>query len=104
MLAIPAPAALDGVRLRAQLADAGIVLTVEDLHLVDGRLYFPTLTDEHRGTVEAAVNGHMSRPAAPDPDAEFRKALEGATTVAQIRDALLGKTGPGAEPRRPDGR
>lgn len=37
--------------------------------------------------------------ARPDPNAEFRAALEGATTVAQLRDALLGTTGPGAQPR-----
>lgn len=104
MLTLPAPApeALDGERLRAELAVAGIADV--DVRLVGDELVFPDLAVSHRSMVEGALSRHMSRPGPPDADAEFRQALEAATTVAALRDALLGKTGPGAEPRRPDGR
>jgi hypothetical protein len=53
--------------------------------------------------LQAALDAHT--PAAPvDAEVEFRKALEDATSWQTLRDALLGKAGPGAEPRRPDGR
>jgi hypothetical protein len=39
-------------------------------------------------------------PLRPDPAAEFRKAIEAATSIADLKAALLGTTGPGAEPRR----
>lgn len=34
-----------------------------------------------------------------DPDDEFRKAIEAATSLNGLKAALLGITGPGAEPR-----
>lgn len=34
-------------------------------------------------------------------DREFREAVEKATTIADLKAALLGTRGPGAEPRRP---
>ena len=49
----------------------------------------------------AAVAAHVPPPPPPDPDVEFRAALTAATTVTQLRDALLGKAGPGAQARRP---
>jgi hypothetical protein len=53
-------------------------------------------------TLQAALDAHT--PSAPvDVEAEFRKALEGATSWQTLRDALLGKAGPGAEPRRATG-
>lgn len=51
--------------------------------------------------LQAAIDAHTP-PAKADPDAEFRAALTAATTVAQLRDALLGKAGPGAQARHPD--
>lgn len=106
MLTLPSPGTdrLDGDRLRDQLAEAGVVLGNDDLYLDGDRLVFPTLNDGQRSAVQAALDAHMNRPLPPDPDAEFRKALEAATTLAQIRDALLGKTGPGAQPRQPNSR
>lgn len=50
--------------------------------------------------LQAAVDAHV--PAAPvDHDAEFRTAVEAAGTLAALKAAILGATGPGAEPRRP---
>lgn len=34
-------------------------------------------------------------------DREFRAAVEAATSIAELKAALLGTNGPGAEPRRP---
>jgi hypothetical protein len=50
--------------------------------------------------VRAALDAHTPKPVT-DPDAEFLAALEAATTVTQLREALLGKAGPGAQARRP---
>lgn len=35
-----------------------------------------------------------------DTEAEFRRAVQAATSLQQLKAALLGDTGPGAEPRR----
>jgi hypothetical protein len=53
--------------------------------------------------VQAVIDAHVPAPP-PDLDAEFRKAVEAATSLAALKDALLGKAGPGAEPRQPTGR
>lgn len=101
-LSAPAPDSLDGDRLRDQLAEAGI--TSAEFYLSGDRLTFPALDDSDRTLVESALSAHMNRPAPSDPEAEFRAALTAATTVTQLRDALLGKAGPGAQARRPDNR
>lgn len=58
--------------------------------------------------LSAAVQAHAAdpnyvdpnaAPPPPDPDVAFREALTAATTVAQLRDALLGNAGPGAQAR-----
>lgn len=59
--------------------------------------------------LEAAEAAHVANDdyvdpdyvAPPDPDDEFRAAIEGASTIADLKAALLGTTGPGAEPRQP---
>lgn len=51
-----------------------------------------------RGYNEALVE---YEPSDTDPDAEFRAAIEAATSIADLKAALLGAKGPGAEPRRP---
>lgn len=54
--------------------------------------------DAHDATVRTVIDAHV--PAVdPDPDAEFRAAVEAATTLAALKAALLGATGPGAQPR-----
>lgn len=84
----------------AQLAtEVGAALSASDTEVV---VADPKATVT-AAQLKAALDAHTPAPK-PDPDADFRKALEAATTVAAIRDALLGKTGPGAEPRRPDSR
>jgi hypothetical protein len=69
----------------------------------DGWAYRVDRDGVDRAKVQAALDAHVPV-LPPDRTPNSRKALEVATTVAQIWDALLGKTGPGAEPRRPDGR
>lgn len=84
----------------AQLAtEVGAALTASETELVVA----DPASEVTAAALKSALDAHTPAPKT-DPEAEFRKALEAATTVAQIRDALLGKTGPGAEPRRPDSR
>lgn len=87
---------LNGKRVDlAQLAaEIGAPLTASDEEVVIA----DPASQVTAAQLKAAVDAHTPAPQ-PDPDAEFRTALEGATTVAQIRDALLGKVGPGAQPR-----
>lgn len=107
MLTVPAPAPdrLDGRALVVELRAAGVEVET------DGIVYDPaarTLSldapDTAKATVERVVGGHVPAAPAPDPQGEFRKAVEAATTLAALKAALLGTTGPGAESRRPDGR
>lgn len=51
--------------------------------------------------VEPVIDGHdpTPPPAPADPDDEFRAAVEAATSIADLKAALLGTTGPGAEAR-----
>jgi hypothetical protein len=90
-------AALNGKKINlAQLAgEVGAALAASDTDVV--------VVDEDStvtsDALQAAVDAHV--PAAePDPDAEFRKAVEAATTLDALKAALLGTKGPGAEPRR----
>lgn len=97
MLTFPIPKSLHGQGLSDQLKAAGLPALVR----IEGdRLIIEGATDQ--AAVQRVIDAHVPPPPPADPEAEFRKALEAATTVAAIRDALLGKTGPGAEPRRPD--
>jgi hypothetical protein len=101
MILLPAPAALHGDALTTELAaaglpDAGVTLVGDELHI--------DAPESARATVERVVAAHVPPAPPADPDEEFRKSLEAATSWQTLRDALLGKAGPGAEPRRPDGR
>lgn len=58
--------------------------------------------DVEEASVQGAVDAHVPV-APPDPDDEFRTAIEAATSIADLKAALLGTQGPGAEPRRPTG-
>lgn len=49
--------------------------------------------------LEDAVVGHTAV-FPPDPNDEFRRAVEVATSLADLKAALIGTSGPGAEPRR----
>lgn len=52
-----------------------------------------------RAELEAAIGAHVAE-FPPDPDDEFRSAIESAATVDDLKAAILGNVGPGAEPRR----
>jgi hypothetical protein len=86
------------VNLAQLAAEVGAPLTASDAEVVVADAD-STVT---AAGLRAALDAHT--PAAePDPDAEFRKAVEAATSLAALKDALLGTTGPGAEPRQPTG-
>jgi hypothetical protein len=87
------------VLLEQLAAEVGTALVASDTEVV---VADPESTVT-AAALKAALDAHT--PAAPvDIEAEFRKALEAATGWETLRDALLGKTGPGAEPRHPDSR
>jgi hypothetical protein len=93
MLTLPAPDPREGDRLAASLRAATLVGT-------DWRVASEGALDE--ATVRSTVAAHDGTPApVVDHDAEFRAAVEAATTLAALKAAILGSTGPGAEPRRP---
>jgi hypothetical protein len=92
------PANLHGQQLAEELAAAGIALASELLVDGDGQLVVDT--EASPSSVQAVLDAHVPAPP-PDPEAEFRQAVEAATSLAALKDALLGKTGPGAEPRQP---
>lgn len=79
---------MGGVGLSAALDDSDAVIEVVAPEPV-------ALSD-----LQAAADAHAAE-FPPDPDDEFRKAVEAATSVADLKAALLGTAGPGAEPRRP---
>lgn len=60
--------------------------------------------DTDQQTLDGAVAAHVAddtiQPTDPDREA-FRAAVEKAGSIADLKAALLGTTGPGAEARRP---
>lgn len=99
MLIIPAPNNRDGIG--QALADA-LGVSIDQVLLVGDDLHVDA-PDSARAMAEQTVRDYTPPPAPADPEAEFRAALSAATTVPQLRDALLGKAGPGAQARRPSG-
>lgn len=53
--------------------------------------------------LQSALDAHTA-PVEVDHAADFAAAVKAATTLDALKAALLGTKGPGAEPRRPDGR
>jgi hypothetical protein len=85
------------VNLAQLAAEVGAALAASDTEVV---VADPS-SSVTAAALQAALDAHT--PAVPpDPEAEFRKAVEAATSLDALKAALLGSTGPGAEPRRPD--
>lgn len=98
-LTFPKPTALHGEALTDELAAAGFL----DAEVSDngrGELEVSGVADGDRDAVQAVIDAHVPPPPPPDPDDEFRKAVEAATSIADLKAALLGTVGPGAEPRQ----
>lgn len=98
MLTFPLPAAVHGDALTEELATAGFVA---DVYVRDGELVVVGPTEGDRPAVQSVIDAHVPPDPRPDPDDEFRAAIEAATSIADLKAALLGTSGPGAEPRRP---
>lgn len=95
MFHLAAPADRDGIGQAVADAlgiDVRAVVLVGDILEIDA-------PDSAKDAARAAVAGHTPL-LRVDHDAAFRSAVAAATTIAQLRDALLGNAGPGAEPRR----
>lgn len=88
-------------RLHDELLASGIrPLLVEG----DGAELWLTLADDVAITlVDTIVAAHDPTPAPPppDPDVELALAIDSATTLAELKAALLGKTRPGKAAGRP---
>ena len=100
----PAPVALD--QLADELADelglaeppaVGLRHVEGDPELV----VQVDVDDDQADAAAAVVAAHVAAPAT-DPESEFRGAVEAATTLHDLKAALLGANGrgPGAQPRR----
>jgi hypothetical protein len=81
-------------QLTAELGGLGLCRSEETWEIVPA-----DDTDLTQQQLEDAVAAHAAE-FPPDPDDEFRKAVEAATSIADLKAALLGTAGPGAEPRR----
>lgn len=102
MIEVTPPDPIVGDLLEQEIADAGV--TVDRVTLVGDSLRVVGATEDDRAAVEDVVAAH-------DPsgyetewekaDRQFRDAVSNASSVAALKDALLGGTdNPGAEPRR----
>lgn len=100
MRTFAAPDKLNGDALAAELAAALGVPTVRVLlDPAAGQLHVDGVDDADPAAVRRIVSAHVPPPPPADPVEEFRKAVEAATSLAALKAALLGSTGPGAQPR-----
>ena len=102
MLTFPLPADLNGRALADELRTAGIAVTDLDISVVGDELHIAS--DASRSAVETVVKAHVPPPPTADPDAELVAAITAATTLAQLKDALIGKGRPSAVVGRPTNR
>lgn len=96
MISVPVPHKIHGDRLTEELAAAG--LPGAQVRVVGDRLEVDA-EGATEAKVQQVVAAHVPPPPPPNPQDEFRKAVEGATTLAALKAAILGSTGPGAQPR-----
>lgn len=90
MLEFPAPQAVVGEKLATEIETAtGLPATV----MVAGDV-LRVVTDADEQTVADVIATHDGVPTVQvDPQAEFAEAIEAATSVADLKAALLGKSG-----------
>lgn len=82
------PAAINGSALRDELRAAGFVVPDDGVRdLGDGTVAILTTGDE--SAVRAVIDAHVPPAPGPDPAVEFRAAVEKATTIAQLKAAIL---------------
>jgi translation elongation factor EF-Tu-like GTPase len=83
------------IRLDQLATEVGAAMTASDSEVVIADPDSTVTT----AALQAALDAHVPTPE-PDPEDEFRKAVEAATSLDALKAALLGTKGPGAEPRR----
>lgn len=93
MLTVTPPATFDGATLREELAAAGVTVTAEQvLYDPSGPALHLDLPASDKATVERVLAAHVPSSDPPsDPDAELVAAITAATSLAQLKDALIGK-------------
>jgi hypothetical protein len=108
MIRLPAPAAVHGDALAAELAaagvrDAGVTLVGDGLHI--------DVPESARSTVEAVVTRHVPPPAPTEPDDDLASRITAvhddpnvSTGVKRLAAALLGVGEDSAVAGRPTGR
>lgn len=107
MSTFPKPERLNGAALVTELRAAGIDVDDDGVRdEADGTI--TVVTDAPEAEVQAVIDAHVPPPPPADPDDEFRDAVTAAiadepagSPLRKLADALLGTSGPGAEPRRP---
>lgn len=102
MIEATAPDPLVGDLLRDELAAQGV--PVEHVDLAGGVVEVHGATEDHRTTVEDVVAAHDPtgyETAAEKADREFREAVDNATSVADLRAALLGTNSAGRAGTKP---
>lgn len=103
MIEVAPPSPIVGDLLTDEIAAQGVPV---ELVVVRGDvLEIHGATEDHRATVEDVVAAHDPSGYEHDwqvAERQFREAINNASSVAALKDALLGGTdNPGAEPRRP---
>lgn len=108
MLTVAAPASFQGDALAAEFRAAGLAVENDELYLRGRDLVVVPLDEADRDVVQQVIDAHVPPEPPPDPDDEFRDAVTAAVAdepagspLRKLADALLGASGPGAEPRRP---
>lgn len=93
---VPLTKAIDLAQLTAEVG-AALTASVTEVVIADPD---STVT---AAQLKAALDAHTPVPP-PDPDAELVAAITAATTLAQLKDALVGKGRPSAVVGRPTSR
>lgn len=87
MPSFPIPAALHGDALTDELAAAGFTATV---YVSGDELVINGPADTDHDAVQAVIDAHVPPAPPPDPETEFRAAVKAATSIADLKAALLG--------------
>lgn len=93
MLTFPKPTALNGAALTGELRAAGFSVPDDAVRDVGTKIEVHGVGEADRDAVKAVVDAHVPPPPPADPQAEFAAAVEAATTIAELKAALLGTSG-----------
>lgn len=99
MLEFTKPASLHGDALEDEIRAAG--WPDAEVSVAGDVLRVAEVPDGDRDSVKTVIDNHVPPDPPPDPDAELASAIEGASTLAELKDALLGNLSQGRVAGRP---